>query len=1037
MKLITLREITLHNFMGYKGDTTLDFHGKDIVGILAEYEADATRSNRGGKCFGAGTPIMMFDGSVKPVETISNGEMVMGPDSKPRTVAGVTSGTEEMFKVESGDGSISFTCNRSHILALKPSCKLTIDGVAYSKEDIVTITVNDFLDLPDWKKNVLNLFRSDEIELSKKNILLDPYVLGVWLGDGANSANKITISDKEIFDYLHMFAKKEETNFLVKEHTSKKGEPYWDISLTGKVQGFQSSSSTSVVSRTLKDLNLFDNKHVPEMYLKSSISDRLELLAGLIDTDGHLSKGRFYEIICKYEKLKDGIVHLCRSLGLAVSVNIKEGKIDGVSKGNYYRINIYGNIGKIPCKVVHKKTSFTTTKRDVLRKGFTVSSLGEGQYYGFTVDSDHLFLLGDFTVVHNTTILEAIGYNLTGLSRTKDEQKLIHHGQKEMWVIGVYTDGDRDYTIKRGRDHKGKGILEVDWIQKVSECQEEIEKIFGITPKDFHLTSFFKQADTEGFMKMKPSEKASFLMQWLDNEHWREKEARANEDRKVVKEKLRDNENLKKALEASLEIDESLESIKAELERDNKQLSKQKDHLSEQLGAVNADIRNLNEKRDEVSAKMKQLQNEKVRTEQALDEYDDDTDAYNQCKKKFSDLKKQIEALDLSISPKDINEQIDILKAKKSEITNIIKTSKEHSSAVCPILKQSCDRLKFDPKELERLQTELVQVEADLKSYTQKAQNHLDSKNLNHQMEIQKERAQRIKERLTKKPELEKRLAEIVEKLPELSDAIASLNLTDLQTRREAIKHELDNTTRRIKSNSDQILAHEIRISEAKKAKEKIDKVVESNIELQKKLTLLNYTCFMFSKNGIPALEIENSFQEIEDNINWILDEILTGVSVSFSPDKALKSLEAVCSCGFQFPKGFRGATCPDCDTPRQKQRKEEITFKVLENGIEQDFEMDSGGGKQIISYAVRIALTMLKRGQRKCNLNMLFLDEVDSALDPYLASQVIGSITNFLTKKLGYQQVVLVSHKEQIKSSVPYIIKATKHDTYSTARFM
>lgn len=636
-----------------------------------------------------------------------------------------------------------------------------------------------------------------------------------------------------------------------------------------------------------------------------------------------------------------------------------------------------------------------------------------------------------------TTILEAIGYNLTGLSRTKDEQKLIHHGEKEMWVVAVYTDGDRDYTIKRGRDYKGKGILEVDWIQKVSECQEEIEKIFGITPKDFHLTSFFKQADTEGFMKMKPSEKATFLMQWLDNEHWREKEALANEDRKVVKEKLRDNENLKKALEASLEIDESLESIKAELERDNKELAQQRDELNEQLGVVNSDLRNLNDKKDEVRSKMSKLTQEKKKIEEALEEMSDDTDAYNQCRKKYADIKKQIEALDVSLDEKVVSEKIDSLKSRKNEISNTLKVAKENSSGVCPLLKSSCDRLKADPKELERLQTEQTGIVGQLKILEGIAANHHTKRTLLNQLDIQKERGQRMKDKIAKKPELEKRLEEIVPEMNKLHEKFADLNVIDLQSKRTEIMNQVSELNKTIKNNSNQIVDHEVRISEARKAKEKIDTVVTANIELQQKLTNLNYVCFMFSKNGIPALEIENSFQEIEDNINWILDEILTGVSVTFSPDKALKSMEPVCTCGFQFPKGFRGGACPECDTPRQKQRKEEITFKVLENGIEQDFEMDSGGGKQIISYAVRIALTMLKRGQRKCNLNMLFLDEVDSALDPYLAGQVIGSITNFLTKKLGYQQVILVSHKEQIKSSVPYIIKATKHENYSTARFV
>ena len=120
----------------------------------------------------------------------------------------------------------------------------------------------------------------------------------------------------------------------------------------------------------------------------------------------------------------------------------------------------------------------------------------------------------------------------------------------------------------------------------------------------------------------------------------------------------------------------------------------------------------------------------------------------------------------------------------------------------------------------------------------------------------------------------------------------------------------------------------------------------------------------------------------------------------------------------------------------RMKQRKDEISLKIIENGVEADFDGDSGGGKTILSYAIRIALTMLKRRQNKTRLNMLFLDEVDSALDAHLAASVIDSITKTLTKKLGYDQILLVSHKEEIKNAVPHILKVTRHPEYSVAEF-
>jgi DNA repair exonuclease SbcCD ATPase subunit len=1040
MQLITLKKLTLHNFMGYKGDNSLDFEGKDIVGILAEYDGDKERSNRAGKCFGKGTPIMMYDGCIKAVELISNGELVMGPDSKPRKVQGVTSGKEEMFRIESHDGSIGFTCNASHVLALKSSKRTTIKGQLYNKEDIITLTVSEFVQLPDWKKKILNLFRSNEIDFNTQKNILDPYVLGVWLGDGACDANRITIADKEIFDYLKVFSDREGTNFKNRAYKTKSGYDYWDVSLTGKVTGFQSKSSTSLVSRELKNLNLFGNKHIPQSYLKTSIKERLELLAGIIDTDGHLSKGRLYEVVCKYEKLKDGIVHLCRSLGLAVSVTVKEGAIKGVSKGNYFRINIYGDISKIPCKVVRKKSNFKTTKRDVLRKGFTVCSLGDGDYYGFTVDKDHLFLLGDFTVVHNTSIMEAVGYCLTGVSRTKSDEKLIHKGEKEMWVECTFTDGSKDYVIKRGRDHKNKGILELNWIQKVSDVKEEIEKVFGISPEDFYLTSFFRQADTAGFMHKKPSEKAEFLMQWLDNKHWQEKEKLANEDRKVVKQKLRDNENLKKALETSLEIDESLSSMQNDLKVEVEDLNKQKEELNEKLGAVNSDISSNKSKKDEVQGQINTAKKKVRELGEKLDESEDDKEKLNSLRKEYANTKKELEAIE-KIEESDIAEfkdKLDKLKHKRAQAKNAITTSEEYSTGLCPVLKASCDRLVKDPSEIEKYKRDIKSFDEEISSIVKSLNDTENATKLASKLDLIKERANRVKERLSSTEGIPQEIEDLKSSIQDLTTRLESLDLTELLDKKSEVQDSIKEINEEIKQRNDKIVDYEVRISAAKEAKGKIDRVVAENEKLQHQLSMLNYTCFMFSKNGIPALEIENSFQEIEDNINWILKEILPNVQISFSPDKELKSLEPVCLCGFQFPKGFRGGTCPECSSPRQNKRKEEIAFSVIEDGEERDFDMDSGGGKSVISYAVRIALTMLKRSQRKCNLNMLFLDEIDSALDPYLARQIIGTVTNFLTKKLGYEQVLLVSHKEEIKNALPHTIKVTrKISGSSVARFI
>jgi DNA repair exonuclease SbcCD ATPase subunit len=347
-----------------------------------------------------------------------------------------------------------------------------------------------------------------------------------------------------------------------------------------------------------------------------------------------------------------------------------------------------------------------------------------------------------------TFCLESICYNLTGLSRAKDETKLIHHGEKEMWVTGVYTDGSKDYTIKRGRDFKKNGILELDWIQKVSEAKDEIENLFGITPDDFLLTSFFKQSDTSGFMKMKPSEKSAFLMRWLDNEHWQEKEERVKADLKVVKEKLRDNENLKKVLESSLEIDESLESIIFELKKEIKELSESKDEFNEELGVINNDIRNNNEKKEEVVTKMNRLKSEMSDIDKSLAYFEADTNDYNNYRKKYSELKTKSNSFDVSEELEVINKKLDTLKEKRSELNNTLKIAKENSSGVCPLIRQPCDRIKFDKETILSKEKELTETQNSIQKLIVKQNNHSLKESAERDMKLVQEKGARLKERL-------------------------------------------------------------------------------------------------------------------------------------------------------------------------------------------------------------------------------------------------------------------------------------------------
>jgi len=129
-----------------------------------------------------------------------------------------------------------------------------------------------------------------------------------------------------------------------------------------------------------------------------------------LDTDGHLHHN-FYEILTKFEPLKQDILFLARSLGFAAYFSEKYVETQkGLQK--YYRITISGNVNEIPCIVPRKKASPRGQIKDVLNVGFEVQPLGIGEYFGFELEGpDRLFLLGDFTVTHNSTLANQIAIN--------------------------------------------------------------------------------------------------------------------------------------------------------------------------------------------------------------------------------------------------------------------------------------------------------------------------------------------------------------------------------------------------------------------------------------------------------------------------------------------------------------------------------------------------------------------------------------------------------------------------------------------------
>lgn len=343
-----------------------------------------------GKCHTKGTEILMYDGSVKKVEDIIVGDLLMGDDSTPRKVLSLARGKEELYEVIQNNG-LTYGVNKSHILSLQ---KRRNGGREKIKDfgTIQNISVEDYLKLPKWRRNELYGY-SKEVNFKSNEVDIDPYFLGAWLGDGASKGSSITThkEDTELIDYYYKIAEIYGLKIRVESNSNNSNNYH----LTTGIKG-----GNNILFSALKKYNLINNKHIPNDYIVNNFEVRLQLLAGLLDTDGYLDGKANYSISQKNKTLTEDIKRLCWSLGFKVTHRKKI-----VNSVEYQVLHIKGNnLTDIPVKLERKKVSKRTIFKDASVTGIKINSIGFGDYYGFELDGNHLYMLKDSTITHNTVM---------------------------------------------------------------------------------------------------------------------------------------------------------------------------------------------------------------------------------------------------------------------------------------------------------------------------------------------------------------------------------------------------------------------------------------------------------------------------------------------------------------------------------------------------------------------------------------------------------------------------------------------------------
>ena len=513
-KGLTRQEIKVAQFSGYVSEHSGYHHGEaslnaTIVGMAQNYvgsnNINLFEPNGQFGCIDPETPVLLWSGEIERAKNIKVGDKLIGDDGECRIVSKLTDGVDEMYEVSNGNMD-NYVVNSHHILTVSYSGHKTVfwkkssnswlmnyfddatktvkyvssrttdsaNGAHFNKSrltkqesyekilefsktisDVNTFDINvqQYLALPaSVKSHVKGVLNTSVIHWKEQELPIDPYILGLWLGDGMSKCNAFASMDSEIIKSWAMWTDTlgcevchvknipphENHSFYIRRRGSSTGKASaigdsehsrsncigcmtskyvciacdgWTfekrsdcVKGSGKNADGHNVVNLNPVVELFKKHNLYDNKHVPIEYVVNSEENRLNLLAGMIDTDGCLRKQNdcYRYTISQCEKRK----HLLESFRIIAGSLGFRAKILKSTDDGMFELSITGdNIHKIPVKLPRKQIGYQARLRNNCGvHKIEIKSIGRGAFCGWNIDKNERFLLGDFTITHNTRL---------------------------------------------------------------------------------------------------------------------------------------------------------------------------------------------------------------------------------------------------------------------------------------------------------------------------------------------------------------------------------------------------------------------------------------------------------------------------------------------------------------------------------------------------------------------------------------------------------------------------------------------------------
>lgn len=339
----------------------------------------------------------------KTMREINDGDLIIGEDGKShKVIKTFPQGLRPIYRVSFSDGS-TVECDEEHLW------EVSTRNNRKNKKDIMEVLttkeiINRGVHVENPSRNNFAVNYVKPVEFNSQKVELDPYLLGLLLGDGCMRKDNIRFSSTDEF-----LVQEIRNRISTKESLGKPYNIDYRVSENGR-------NNPDTVKNSLKSMKLYGKgshtKFIPKNYLYNSIEVRKEILSGILDTDGSVwnnNKNNFIDYVTVSKQLADDVKFLCQSLGGRVVLSEKKCKYKkygiNINTGIGYRLTISFN-GYNPFKLPRKKELYGGNFRSFYKFISNIEYVGEKEAKCILVDSEsHLYVTNDFVVTHNTAVM--------------------------------------------------------------------------------------------------------------------------------------------------------------------------------------------------------------------------------------------------------------------------------------------------------------------------------------------------------------------------------------------------------------------------------------------------------------------------------------------------------------------------------------------------------------------------------------------------------------------------------------------------------